>query len=107
MDIKDENNYIINCDDIDYRSHSLNSFTDEHKYIVCSLILHNTRTFNSKEWPLIIRHNKIVIYKDPYFSSNYMEVLDYINSIGTKVVIFGYDDNDKDFFSNKYFEVLV
>lgn len=112
-----ENFLILECDYFDHKEHVMRDTPSNWEYYVVSMFNKMPRmdSFNYREWPLVILHNGSEIYKNyEYFTEADWQQNEYMSkeikkleSYGYKFEHLGYSKEEVEFFSNKYFEVLL
>ena len=108
---------LIECEYFDHKNHVMRDTPANQEYYVVSLFDKTPKmdTFNYREWPLVILHKGKEIYKDySYFTETDWKNTEYMSkqikdfeSMGFKFEHLGYSKDEVEFFSNKYFEVLL
>ncbi|MCK5019870.1 MAG: hypothetical protein KAS32_22635 [Candidatus Peribacteraceae bacterium] len=115
MDYRD---LLIECGWGDYKRHEINDDPDKFEYYVVSLFNKCPRhdSIHYREFPIVILHKGKRIYRDStYFVESDWEksitiaekVVDLKNNQGLDVAQLAYSKDEVEFFSNKYFEVLL
>ena len=101
-----DNEILIECDPFDYKQHKNNNARGS-EYHVVSLISKILRidSFDYRELPLIIFHRGYQIYNNKEYIAN--KTISEIEANGFKVKHLAYSNKEIEFFSNKYFEVLL